>query len=143
MMEPTLSSFEQRIKDSVDAHSAEAERKSMIREAQALVKRLDALKADDIDLKDFASRAAESLDRVVEQMEAIALATKPPTEFEWDKNYSFDVMSGGCVLTSVTVNPFCDTRLCKAEWADVRRKEYLLQAIARKKFVESISIEPA
>jgi len=115
----------------------------MIREVQSLVKRLHALEVDDIDLKDSASRAAESLDRVVGQMEAIALATKPPTEFEWDRNYLFEVVSGVCVISSVTVNPFCDTRLSKSEWADVRKKEYLLQAIARKKFVESISIEPA
>ena len=142
-MEPTLSSFDQRIKDSVDAHSAEAERKSMIREVQSLVKRLHALEVDDIDLKDSASRAAESLDRVVGQMEAIALATNPPIEFEWDRNYLFEVVSGVCVISSVTVNPFCDTRLSKSEWADVKRKEYLLQAIARKKFGESISIEPA
>jgi len=143
---PTQSSLDQWFEDSLVAHSADVERKAMIRDVQAIAKRLSAFKTQDIvDLEDptscAASIAAEMLTEMVTQMEAILAA--PPTELEWDKNYKFKVVVSGFALDSVTVNPFCDTRLSKSEWADVRRKEYLLQAIARKKFVESISIEPA
>jgi len=135
-MEPTSNSSDQA------APISDAKRKGMIHSVQALAQRLSVLESKDYDLGSANSEAAQLVARIAKQVSAIAL-TETPDETGWDKNYLFDVMSGGYVISSVAVNPLCDTRLSKREWADVERKEYLLQAIARKKFVESISIEPA
>ena len=141
-MEPTLSSFDQRIKDSVDVHSAEAERKSMIREVQSLVKRLHALEANDIDLKDSASRAAESLDRVVEQIEAIALATKPPIKFdEWDREYFAEISVGDRCICVLRVNPSIDSIYTQDDWRKTEDKELMISHFARRKFLCNVSVE--
>jgi len=124
-----------------DARSAEAERKAMIHSVQALAQRLSILEPQDYDLGSANSEAAHLLTRISEQVSTIA--AKTPDKTGWDRNHFFDVVSGGYVINSVTVNPFCDTRLSKQEWADTKGKETLLRTIAHKKFVESISIEPA
>jgi len=111
-----------------------------IAELQALVERLNSLEADDA-LKDASSKAACLLAEIILRMQAIALATKPPTEFEWDKDYFAEVsISGRCVYV-LRVNPSHDTIYTQSDWEGIEKKGYLIGAIARKKVWNSISFE--
>ena len=112
-----------------------------IAELQALVERLNSLEADDDALKDASSKAACLLAEIILRMQAIALATKPPTEFEWDKDYFAEVsISGRCVYV-LRVNPSHDTIYTLSDWEGIEKKGYLIGAIARKKVWDSISFE--
>ena len=112
-----------------------------IAELQALVERLNSLEADDDALKDASSKAACLLAEIISRMQAIALGTKPPTEFEWDKDYFAEVSISDRCIYVLRVNPAIDSGYSQSDWEEIEKKEYLIGAIARKKIWDSMSVE--
>lgn len=112
-----------------------------IAELQALVGRLNSLEADDDALKDASSKAACLLAEIISRMHAIALATKPPTEFEWDRDYFVELSIDDRCIHVLSINPSHDTSYTLSDWEGVEKKGYLIEAIARKKIWDSMSFE--